>query len=312
MKFLSFDVGIKNLAYCIVNYEIENPSEFKIDEWGIINLIKNEQENSYENQKCKCFNKNKKICGGKAKYYAKLKNKSLFYCNRHLCEHNKIMQWFNSTEFYENYDSEHICSYIGKKPCERKAKWYYLNNENKVYLCTTHKSNFLTKELKSTQPKKIKKVKCNNIPIEKVFLNMTKILDAKYKHFLQIPTVLIELQPVYLGPKMKSVSNHLFSYFMIRGIIDKELNNTLTHYITYMSAKSKLTIDDENNVDIMTKDKNQSQKYKIHKQMSQDYTRKLLQNDPFNLEYFNSLSKKDDLADAYLQCIYYILRNIRK
>ena len=46
--------------------------------------------------------------------------------------------------------------------------------------------------------------------------------------------------------------------------------------------------------------------------MSQDYTRKLLQNDPFNLEYFNSLSKKDDLADAYLQCIYYILRNIRK
>ena len=99
---------------------------------------------------------------------------------------------------------------------------------------------------------------------------------------------------------------------MIRGIVDKELNNTLTHYITYMSAKSKLTIDDENNVDIMTKDKNQSQKYKIHKQMSQDYTRKLLQNDPFNLEYFNSQSKKDDLADAYLQCIYYILRNIRK
>ncbi len=93
---------------------------------------------------------------------------------------------------------------------------------------------------------------------------MTKILDAEYKHFLQIPTVLIELQPVYLGPKMKSVSNHLFSYFMIRGIIDKDINNSQTEYITYMSAKSKLTIDEENNVDIMTKDKTKVEKYRIH------------------------------------------------
>ena len=312
MKFLSFDVGIKNLAYCIVNYELENPSEFKIDKWGIINLIEDEQQESHENEKCKCFNKNKKVCGGRAKHYVKVKNKLLFYCNRHLSEYQKLMQWFNPTEFHQNYDSVNICSYIGKKVCKKKAKWYYFNGEDKVNLCTTHKSSFLAKELKNTQPKKIKKVKCNNIPIEKVFLNMTKILDAKYKHFLQIPIVLIELQPVYLGPKMKSVSNHLFSYFMIRGIVDKELNNSLTQYITYMSAKSKLTIDDENNVDIMTKDKKQSEKYKIYKQMSQDYTRKLLQNDPVNLEYFNSQSKKDDLADAYLQCIYYILRNIRK
>ena len=75
MKFLSFDVGIKNLAYCIVNYELENPSEFKIDKWGIINLIEDEQQKSHENEKCKCFNKNKKVCGGRAKHYAKVKNK---------------------------------------------------------------------------------------------------------------------------------------------------------------------------------------------------------------------------------------------
>jgi hypothetical protein len=311
MKFLSFDIGIKNLAYCIVDYDLGNRSVFKIDEWGIINLIENEQKDSHEKEKCKCFNKNKKVCGGKAKHYTKVNNKFSFYCNKHLSEHHKLMQWFNPTKFHENYENIYYCSYVGKKQCEKKAKWNYLNGENKIHLCSTHKSNFLQKEMKSTQPKKIKKIKCNSFPIEKIFLNMTKIFDANYKHFLQIPTVLIELQPVYLGPKMKSVSNHLFSYFMIRGIVDKELNNSLTQYITYMSAKSKLTIDDENNVDIMTKDKKQSEKYKIHKQMSQDYTRKLLQNDPVNLEYFNSQSKKDDLADAYLQCIYYIIKNIK-
>jgi len=311
MKFLSFDVGIKNLAYCIINFDKEQPSLFPIQEWGIINLIENEQNESFEKEKCKCHNKNKKICGGNAKYVATINNKNMFYCNRHLSEHEKIIKFCTPTQFYKTIDNIPDCSYEGRKKCIKRGKWYYIKDEQKIYLCSSHKANFLQKEIKSRIPKKIKKIKCNSIPIQKIFLNMTKILDAKYKHFLQIPTVLIELQPVYLGPKMKSVSNHLYSYFQIRGITDKNINNSFTNYITYMSAKSKLTIDDDNNVDIMTKDKTQTQKYKIHKQMSQDYTRKLLQNDQNNLEYFNSQSKKDDLADAYLQCVYYIIRNIR-
>jgi hypothetical protein len=317
MDFLSFDVGIRNFAYCIVSYQDEEQSDFKIKEWGIINLIENEQQNSHEQEKCKCYNKNKKICGGKAKHYAKINDKLLVYCNKHLCEHEKIMKFVAPTQFHQttlnNYEFKPSCSYHNKKKCDKTGRWYYNNNDNnKIYLCSAHKANFLQKELKSRQARKIKKIKCNSIPIDLINLNMTKILDEHYKHFLQIPTVLIELQPVYLGPKMKSVSNHLFSYFMIRGIIDKNINNSQTNYITYMSAKSKLTIDEENNVDLMTKDKTKVQKYKIHKQMAQDYTRKLLANDTENLNYFNSQSKKDDLADAFLQCVYYIIRYVRK
>jgi hypothetical protein len=227
------------------------------------------------------------------------------------------MKFVTPTQFHKtilnDYEFKPSCSYHNKKKCDKIGKWYYNNNDNnKIYLCSAHKANFLQKEIKSRQTRKIKKVKCNSIPIDLINLNMTKIFDKHYKHFLQIPTVLIELQPVYLGPKMKSVSNHLFSYFMIRGIIDKNINNSQTEYITYMSAKSKLTIDEENNVDIMTKDKTKVQKYKIHKQMSQDYTRKLLADDTENLNYFNSQSKKDDLADAFLQCVYYIIRYVRK
>ena len=227
------------------------------------------------------------------------------------------MKFVTPTEFHQtilsNYELKPCCSYNNKKKCDKTGRWYYNNNDNnKIYLCSAHKANLLQKEIKSRQTRKIKKVKCNSIPIELINLNMTKILDEHYKYFLQIPTVLIELQPVLLGPKMKSVSNHLFSYFMIRGIIDKNINNSQTDYITYMSAKSKLTIDEENNVDLMTKDKTKVQKYKIHKQMAQDYTRKLLADDAENLNYFNSQSKKDDLADAFLQCVYYIIRYVRK
>ena len=37
MKLLSFDVGIKNLAYCL--FEINDDKKFTILKWGIIDLL---------------------------------------------------------------------------------------------------------------------------------------------------------------------------------------------------------------------------------------------------------------------------------
>ena len=37
MKLISFDIGIKNLAYCI--FDIDNTS-IKIVDWNVLNLIK--------------------------------------------------------------------------------------------------------------------------------------------------------------------------------------------------------------------------------------------------------------------------------
>ena len=38
---LSFDVGIKNLAYCLLK---KSDIEFKITDWGIINLVEDMQK----------------------------------------------------------------------------------------------------------------------------------------------------------------------------------------------------------------------------------------------------------------------------
>ena len=35
MKILSFDVGIRNLAFCIIN---KTDTDFKIEDWGLIDL----------------------------------------------------------------------------------------------------------------------------------------------------------------------------------------------------------------------------------------------------------------------------------
>ena len=50
-------------------------------------------------------------------------------------------------------------------------------------------------------------------------------LDKK-KHFLECSIVLIENQPTLKNPKMKAISSTIYDYFLIRGIVDKQLNNS--------------------------------------------------------------------------------------
>ncbi len=68
MKVLSWDVGIINLAYCIIEY-LDN--DWKILDWGIINLT--------NRQKYKCIK-----CGKNASCYTDLDNKEVYYCKKHL------------------------------------------------------------------------------------------------------------------------------------------------------------------------------------------------------------------------------------
>ena len=71
MKFLSFDIGIRNLAYCIVN------DKLIIEDWDIINIV--DDEPIY---KCSQTNKNKKKCNFKATY----KKENNYCCNKHYKE----------------------------------------------------------------------------------------------------------------------------------------------------------------------------------------------------------------------------------
>ena len=57
MKVISFDVGIKNMAYCVLSIDPEN--QLKIEEWSILNLMDTELPSN--NFKCTCILINKKI-----------------------------------------------------------------------------------------------------------------------------------------------------------------------------------------------------------------------------------------------------------
>ena len=75
-KVLSFDVGIINLAYCII--EIHD-NTFKIIEWDIINIA--------ENRKTCQYNNSKKIFDKIAKHVMNIDDETYYYyCKSHICK----------------------------------------------------------------------------------------------------------------------------------------------------------------------------------------------------------------------------------
>ena len=86
MKLISFDVGIKNMAYCILDLQ---GSQLNINNWGILNLM--DDENISYTCDCKNKPKNKKTpptnCSKKAKYHKNDK----YYCEKHAKECSQYM-----------------------------------------------------------------------------------------------------------------------------------------------------------------------------------------------------------------------------
>ena len=119
MKIISFDVGIKNMAYCILS--IEHESRLIIEDWNILNLMDADpqphtfkcscillnpktQPKSYKIKKGKPNDitfkpksindnipNNNKLCGKPAKYLKTIGNtipEMTYYCEKHAKQNN--------------------------------------------------------------------------------------------------------------------------------------------------------------------------------------------------------------------------------
>ena len=65
MKLISFDIGIKNMAYCIINIDLEK-NTFDIIRWDILNLM---NENLNDKKFCNVkLIKTGVLCGKSALY----------------------------------------------------------------------------------------------------------------------------------------------------------------------------------------------------------------------------------------------------
>ena len=138
------------------------------------------------------------------------------------------------------------------------------------------------------------------LPLDELNKLIINFFD-KNKDFLNVDHVLIEQQPTK-NPLMKNISVMIHSYFIIRGIIDKNINNSNIDRVLFFSPKNKLKIYDGPEI-ICTLKSKYSQRKKIGILQTKYFI------DKFNLtnykQFFESSKKKDDLADSFLQALCY-------
>ena len=79
MRYLSWDIGIKNLSYCLTEYI---NSEISVIDWDIIDI----SGETIMNQKCQGIKKKGGICGKTANYYVKEVDK--YFCKEKECNTN--------------------------------------------------------------------------------------------------------------------------------------------------------------------------------------------------------------------------------
>jgi hypothetical protein len=271
MGILSFDVGIKNLAFCYVEVtDISTIKSLDILDWQVIDVT-NEVKHICEIKK----KKSNSLCGNIASFKD---NKNTHYCKRHA----------KLSEFILPKSDLTITKIKRKNIKELKelAKEYHIEYANSIKKTELLEliEKFLKHKFLSSIPKK-----CSQTDLVSLCISMTQIFNNIFKD-KKIETVLIENQIGNKAIKMKSIQGMITQYFVSRGI----------HDIQYISSYNKLKF--------FSSPKKQLN-YKERKKMAVDITTKECK-EKKNLvkwhDFFIHHKKKDDLADAYLQLLWYV------
>lgn len=299
-RIISFDVGIKNMAYCI--FDISGSHKSIVD-WNVLNLM---EEEITEKQFCNCMTTPKskkavsKICGKIAKY-SKL---SAFYCDKHAKEN---IHYLIPTK---------QCS-----PTELKKK----KNEDLKQICIkynivdateiTLKKDLLEKmfsffESKTFSPIQTTKMKSSKeVDLISIGKRMKILLNAM-PDIGTIDTVLIENQISPIATRMKTIQGMLSQYFiMINENITIEFISSSNKLRTLPSELGKNTLRASTITEPIPK-LSQSEKYKQNKKDGVSLCSQLLdKNDGFkSWKSCLDTKKKDDLADCFLQGMWYITK----
>ena len=257
----SFDIGIKNLAVCVLNQHKE------IKYWNVLNTL-----------------------GGQETKYCKTCNKKATFCIK--TEDQKNQENQNEKESNSDSDSDSDSKIIVEN-------WY----------CRVHdpkKKERTQKEIKKAQLA-IRGKKVKSCTTQELNEKVIKALDSILLQFplLDAEEVVIELQPRF-NPKMKQISQTVYSYFLIRGIIDKPESERKLKTVKFIAAKNKLKLAEKiYKGPVVTC--NLKSKYGRTKFYSKVYTEWILRENEEAVKILKKhKDKSDDLCDCFLQGMWYL------
>ena len=303
---LSIDVGIKNLAFCL----FETPE--KILDWNVINLCEKQQEPHNQHQLCtqpKCKFKAKFTSpkSHKSPNSCKLTDDSLdeFYCTRHAKKSKLIIPSRSTSKTTINamrvaelrdFASRHITSTACLDSPEHRLTMSKPALAELINLFILNNSLIVFDQFKHSERCESSK----KISLIDIGISMKGHFDIFFsKHIQHISTIIIENQISPIAGRLKTLQGMIAQYFIMHGKTD----------IQFVSSSNKLkghdnTIDTQNN--------NPKDDYKIRKMASIRITDEMIAcKFPEWVTVFKTHKKRDDLADAFLQGVWFNRKYIK-
>lgn len=275
MIVLSIDVGIKNLAFCLLE-KSSSSDYFNIKKWNSINV------GDKVVSTCGFIEKNK-LCNKPAKFTKEDK----CFCLKHSKKQNFLIPTSDlSIQFIRKQKIQDLYKIANKYKIsyEKTTKKLEL-----IELITDYINKFCFEPVSTTNASKIDIVTIGENIKMKFDDIFTPDIVSKFDY------VIIENQISPIANRMKTIQGLITQYFIMKGNYDN---------IEFISAANKLK--DDNKKD-EKKDDNNS--YANRKKLGILKCLEHLNNEhSFHemLDFFKGHSKKDDLADSFLQGLWFI------
>lgn len=296
MRVLSFDIGIKNLAWCLTESHDTSPQEeracWKILDWGVWDLRVDIQDEIYHPEFCGAITKSGKICG-RVPVYADLSGNECLggFCKTHAKHSNA------------RHTSEDIKKLpkTGVKDLREKARSLNIDPSGlrKKELISRIGELYRSRCLYAIPKLKNAKKMCLDEIHDRI---IQRIKDIHCSASL----VLIENQPVKMNATMKTIQIILWTSLrerMIQMGIEKP-------NVKFVNASKKLTVKPTEEYPWMFEiDRQFNPRLREYSQRKKESITRVVQvltltKQDTHLKWFQNNPKKDDLADCLLMCLW--------
>ena len=141
----------------------------------------------------------------------------------------------------------------------------------------------------------IEKIRAEDMSLPTISRNMTKAFDELFKDET-FDHVIIENQVSPLANRMKTIQGMVTQYFVMKGVPNIEYISSSNKLKNFLEDKKKTT-------------------YNERKKIGVEVTEKLIMENDYLVkwvEFFKTHKKKDDLADSFLQGLWFLEKENEK